>query len=482
MKIKKAISGIMSVMIFAGAVPVFSVNPVRNYAVTASSVDDDNDYTEETYENLTYIKYSDYIEITDCDESATEIIIPSEIDGLPVTSIGDTAFFCCSGLTLVIIPDSVTNIGYYAFSSCSSLKSVTIPDSVTSIGAYAFDYCSSLESIKIPESVVNIDENAFCDTPWLEARQKENPLVIVNNILIDGSTCEGDIVIPDIVTSIGDLAFDGCSGLTSVIIPESITSIGGGVFSDCSSLTSITIPDSVTSIGYGAFSDCSSLTSITIPDSVTSIGDSAFFECVGLTSVTIPDGVTNIGYNAFFNCYSLKSIIIPDSVTSIGDWAFSDCSGLESTTIPDSVTSIDRCAFCNCSNLESITILNPDCEIYDSSVTICSGRDDDWNYYFNGTIRGYSGSTAQAYAEKYGYDFEAIKETENPETLLGDANCDGEISVADSTLILQYCGNKDKYGLTEQGKINADVDGTAGISAVDALIIQQYDAGIINKF
>ena len=133
---------------------------------------------------------------------------------------------------------------------------------------------------------------------------------------------------------------------------------------------------------------------------------------------------------------------------------------------------------------KSITILNPDCEIDDDSGTIFNGFDPDngFRYYFNGTIYGYENSTAQAYAEKYGYNFESIAEIENPETLLGDANCDGEISVADATLVLQYCGNRDKYKLSEQGLINSDVDGTAGISAVDALRIQQYDAGVIDKF
>ncbi|MDE5763682.1 MAG: leucine-rich repeat protein [Ruminococcus sp.] len=407
MKIKKIISGIMAVLVLFGAVTVFSVNPVCDYSITASAIQ------YGTYENLTYRKYSDYIEISDCKKSAEEIIIPAEIKGLPVTSIGDGAFATCSGLTSITLPDNVTNIGRSAFSYCGSLTSITLPDNVInigrsafegcsglteitipenviSIGVFAFDSCFGLISITIPESVTSIGDSAFNFTPWLEEKRKENPLVIVNNILIDGKTYDGDVV---------------------------------------------------------------------IPDDVTSIGDSAFFNCSGLTSVTLPDSVTSIGYDAFFECSSLTSIIIPDGVTSIGNSAFRGCSCLK-----------------------EITILNPDCEIYDSIDTVCNGFDDDRNGYFNGTICGYENSTAQAYAEKYGYNFEAIKENEKPETLLGDANCDGEISVADATLILQYCGNKDKYNLTEQGKINADIDGTAGISAVDALMIQQYDAGIINKF
>ena len=203
-------------------------------------------------------------------------IIPD--DG-SVTSIGDDAFYGCSGLTSVTIPDSVTSIGYGAFSSCSRLTSVTISDSVTSIGSMAFSGCSGLTSVTIPDSV----------------------------------------------TSIGSSAFNGCGGLMSIIIPDSVTSIGDSAFFGCSGLTSITIPDSVTNIGNSVFYGCSGLTSITIPDSVTNIGNSVFYGCSGLTSITIPDSVTRIGTYAFSGCSGLTSIIIPDSVTSIENYVFDDC-------------------------------------------------------------------------------------------------------------------------------------------------------------
>ncbi|MBR4046812.1 MAG: leucine-rich repeat domain-containing protein [Alistipes sp.] len=185
-----------------------------------------------------------------------------------VTTIGERAFFWCSSLTSLTIPDSVTEIGNYAFRYCSSLTSVNIPDSVTTIGYYAFERCISLISVNIPDSV----------------------------------------------TTIGDYAFYGCDSLTSVTIPDSVTTIGYMAFCDCDSLqefngkfasedgrcliidgvlnsfapaglTEYTIPDSVTTIGYGAFAYCSSLTSVTIPDSVTTIGDNAFYSCSSLTSV-----------------------------------------------------------------------------------------------------------------------------------------------------------------------------------------------------
>ncbi len=196
-----------------------------------------------------------------------------------LTSIGYQAFYGCSGLTAITIPNSVTSIGTYAFCRCSGFTSVTIPNSVTSIGQAAFSNCSGLTSVTIPNSVTSIGSYAF-------------------------SNCWGltSITIPNSVRNFGWHAFEGCSGLTSVTIPNCVTSIGINAFSGCSSLTSITIPNSVTYIGNSAFMSCSSLTSVTIPNSVTRIGGCAFWGCTALTSVTIPNSVTNIESQAFDKC------------------------------------------------------------------------------------------------------------------------------------------------------------------------------------
>ena len=200
-----------------------------------------------------------------------------------VIGITEKAFYECTVMTSVTIPEGVTSIGKQAFYGCSGLTSVTIPTSVTSIGEGAFRGCSGLTSVTIPEGVKRI----------------------------------------------GNRAFSGCSGLTSVTIPSSLTSIGDYAFSECSGLTSVTIPEGVTSIGNCAFSRCSGLTSVTIPSSVTSIGEGAFYGCSGLTPVTIPEGVTSIGRSAFSECSSLTSVTIPEGVTSIGNGAFSGCSSLQ---------------------------------------------------------------------------------------------------------------------------------------------------------
>ena len=296
------------------------------YTITSSS----EPYTVEvTYQE--YVNPANY-------SSLTTATIPASViyNGITysVTSIGSLAFWGCSSLTSITIPNSVTSIGQSAFYGCSSLTSVTIPNSVTSIGGWAFYECSSLTSVTIPNSVTSIGDYAFSDCSSLTS-----------------------VTIPNSVTSIRGRAFWNCSSLTSVTIGESVTSIGDYAFYYCSKLTSVTIPNSVTSIGDKAFDDCSSLTSVTIGESVTSIGEDAFDDCSSLTSVTInSDAIVSKDYSYSSNISHIfgsqvTEYIIGDSVTSIGESAFEECSKLTSVTIGNSVTSIGEDAFYYCSKL-----------------------------------------------------------------------------------------------------------------------------------
>jgi hypothetical protein len=233
-----------------------------------------------------------------------DIVIPRTYNDLPVTSIGDAAFFVCTSLSSVVIPDSVTTIGDAAFYGCDSLTSIDVDDN--------------------NQNYKSVDGNLY---------SKDGKTLIQYAI----GKQDSSFVIPDSVTTIGDYAFFVCTSLSSVVIPDSVTTIGESAFNHCTSLTSVVIGDSVTSIGYGAFHDCYSLTSIVIGDSVTTIGDLAFYLCTSLTSIVIPDSVTTIGDLAFYLCTSLTSVVIGDSVTTIGNSAFSNCSSLASVKFEGTV-------------------------------------------------------------------------------------------------------------------------------------------------
>ena len=332
------------------------------------------------------------------------IVIPSSVDyngtNYSVTSIGASAFWSCSRLTSIEIPNSVTSIGDEAFEDCYYLTSIEIPNSITSIGEEAFLGCDDLTNIKIPKSVTSIGDYAFSGCSGLtnivvdsgntkyDSRNGCNAIIeTASSTLIAG--CQSTII-PNSVTSIGDGAFYDCYGLTSIEIPNSITSIGEEAFLGCDGLTSIEIPNSVTSIGFGLFVSCNKLTSIIvdasntvydsrescnaiietatnkliagcsnskIPNSITSIGWRAFQAHKGLTSIQIPNSVTNIGVQAFWACENLKNIEIPNSVVSINDRAFTLCSSLTDVVIGNSVTYIGWQAFLLCSNLTKITCL-----------------------------------------------------------------------------------------------------------------------------
>lgn len=278
-----------------------------------------------------------------------------------------------SEIKSVGIGNGVTSICDYAFSGCYRLTSVTIGNSVTTIGDYAFEYCRSLECIIIPGSVTSIGDGVFvCEdgdcrltnvyytgdlTSWCAIKFKNywsNPNRCADYFYINGLLLEGDVVIPDDVTSIGDYVFGNCKSITSVTIPDGVKSIGRSAFELCEGLTNITIPESVTTIGDEAFNYCRVLASVTIPDSVTSIGEWAFSNCDQLASITIPGNVKTISKDAFFYCDNLESVTIKDGVTTIDENAFSFCYKLKTITIPDSIINIGGNAFYSCDRIQAV--------------------------------------------------------------------------------------------------------------------------------
>lgn len=306
--------------------------------------------------------------------SDLNLVIPASHKSKPVKEISDSAFYECSKLISVSIPNSIIKIGDQAFASCSGLTSIVISDSVASIGEWAFVGCTSLESITVGCENLFFHSSGSC---LIETSSKTLLLGCKNSsIPEDGS-----------VTSIGQGAFYGCYGLTSVTIPNSVTYIGSCAFWRCTGLTSVVIGNSVTSIGGSAFNGCTGLTSVTIPDSVTTIGSDTFSGCnslqynkydnayylgnesnpyvalikakdTSITSCAIHPQTRILNAYAFFGCRSLLSIIIPDSVVFVGDYAFWRCPSLTSVSIGDGTVRIGASAFSMCNELTSVIIGN----------------------------------------------------------------------------------------------------------------------------
>ena len=207
------------------------------------------------------------------DQEITTLEIPTS-----VTSIGNNAFYGCSGLTTLNLPSNVTSIGDRAFGYCSNLTSVDLPSSITKMGDFVFFYCEKLSNVNLPSDITTISTGAF----------------------------------------------GGCSSLQNINLPSGVTTIGDNAFSDCSNLTNVTLPSALASIGDYAFSGCSNLTNVILPSAFTAIGNVAFSGCSNLANVTLSSNITSIGTYAFQNCINLKNLTISKDVTSIKDIAFNN--------------------------------------------------------------------------------------------------------------------------------------------------------------
>lgn len=347
--------------------------------------------------------------------SLTTIFLPNSI-----TSIGNLAFYYCSGLTGIIIPNNVTSIGNYAFQSCSGITSITIGSGVTSIGDQAFYHCIGLKIINTLNptpptlgalafgwnyiSIVYVPARAVtaykaASSGWsalpiaMDSRITINnptagglasaltaagysPLSSISKLTVTGNLNSADIAqMKTNMTLLMELdlsgatlagnalpanAFQGKTILTSVILPASVVSIGDYAFSSCTNLSgTVPLPAALTSIGNSAFWNCSSLTGdLTIPNTVNSIGSYAFSGCSGLNgNLTLPNNITTVPIGAFAGCNGLKSILtIPQSVTSIESSAFYNCNKLTQLILGKNTASIGDEAFYSCTGLTKISV------------------------------------------------------------------------------------------------------------------------------
>lgn len=457
---KKTIALIFALCLVGGVCP----EPMRIVNTTPLTASAEDTNFEELYKEvytegaLTYGIDRDYAAVIQCSKDARgEIAIPDNINGVTVNIIAEEAFKDCTGITAVTIPESVLKVNEYAFSGCTSLKTVKNRADLQWVADYAFSNCKSLEGFLNPVFVQGANVLRGCTSlKSLEIADLSDTSLSYNNYIFG-------------------LRFVDCPNLESVIIPESCILMNGLRLENCPALKEVIIPQ-YTEISDIIILGCDNLTRIKLP-----------LISKNILTPTVQIANSNASELNFINdlgSTNLKIIIknmpeLEKIEMSVGaeSLEISGCEKLKSvpcvtkpgiynSSLLSCSTAID---YETCPAIEDLYCPKAVSEIPDISTVVEK----------NITVHISKSNTAlKKYLESYNAKIAYLDE----ETLLGDANCDSIVNIADAVAIMQAKSNPDKYQLSEQGLINADVDGNAGVTVMDALEIQKYVAKLIDKF
>ena len=328
------------------------------------------------------------------------LIIPEEINGMPVVAIADGAFTISKEEE-----GSEENEEETPF----SLQTLIIPESITSIGTGILAGCETLHTLQTPLMGADKESAQFLGYLFGASRYEDNARDIPASL-----TClrlTGDwqslqayslfdcndlicLALPDEITTIEKFALYNCASLKEITGLEKVVTFGDRALMNCSALQTVTVGNGAQSIGFGAFEGCTSIRAMTLPfvgatpnentylgyifgaahpdfakgfypqnlsritlsDACQTLGNYAFFECESLKEVVIPTGLTSIGVRAFYGCISLWGIRLPDTVITIRELAFANCDALIFINFGEGLTSIGINAFYNCDSLEEIVL------------------------------------------------------------------------------------------------------------------------------
>lgn len=480
--IKKTISSALALSLMLSVSTFYSVNVYAMEVATLKEFkeqknetlvfpDPNADYTSITEGNLVFRLYDEYAVLSGCnDDEITEVVIPEEVNGLPVEGSVDTPFGYCRKLEKITLPDSFEHLDWCNL-TCTTVQYVvpnqtadflipTVSEVVVS-DTNPF-YCVSdgivytkdmkiligcppaLKQIEpvISDKAERINEYAFFDCVNLET-----------------------MIIPDNITHINNAAFVHCANMKSIVFPENLISLSGQMCYYCEKLSDVKFGSEIQVIGYGAFSMCSSLENFDIPETVKYIGYNAFdsspcVENIGglhyvgnwlvgsdedVQIVNVKDGIKGISENPFFVRQEISFFNIPESVKYINYYLIAQLRSCASAKM------FYRCSFIGADTVSKAGtttdyyIYDPECDIFDSENTIPSRykykeyvlSDNDYGMLIDGkfyseeyfekdtVIHGYANSTAEKYAKKYNRKFEIIKDVS------GDMNADGRFNAAD---------------------------------------------------
>lgn len=334
--------------------------------------------------------------------SNTDVTVPSEIKGKPVTTLHGTfsgketvkkvtvpegvrlieyhAFHGCTALTTVVLPSSLEEMTENTFYQCTNLKTVSLDTAnskLTKIGQYSFAYCEKLTGFDIPSSLKELEEGVFFRCSSLKKIIIPDTVEKIDRSAFYECTNVTEIKIPGTVKEASDIALVGCEKVITAELPISMVTLANlqrsddletlvivddgstelpdkDALNEKKKLKKVVFPDSLTSIPRAFCRSVSALEEVKLPANLKIISNASFSECTNLKTIDLPDTVTEIGAFAFANCTSLKDFTIPDGIKSIGEEAFYN-SGITSLVVPESVETIDKLAFSHMANLTNAT-------------------------------------------------------------------------------------------------------------------------------
>lgn len=312
--------------------------------------------------------------------------------------VANYAFYNCSTLTGIEMPNSVKLVGRAAFYKCGQLTSVKLPNTLEAIEDYTFYHCDRLQLFTLPPALRTIGRSAF---------YKCGSIASESSTFVDGT--DDTLVIPSAVTTIGDFAFYGCGmttqgenletvpvGIDILIISDSVEYIGQSAFYSFISLREVVIGNGVQTIGEKAFQKCTALEKVTFGTGLKTIGTKAFYKCGKLAQIQLPDNITHVGDYAFYNCEELRSVDLGNGVTHIGKFAFYACTNLNDLRLSTSLEEIGRQAFRNCYSLTAV-VLHKDIQVVHphafygcNALTIYteySAAGENWDKFWNSSYR-----------------------------------------------------------------------------------------------
>ena len=361
---------------------------------------------EATLEGLRYVAYPEdgYVAITDYTGDLASLVIPAEIEGLPVKEIGGSAFAWNEQIREVVLPDTITNIGFCAFNGCEMLEKINVPECLVNLGGYAFANCTALQgplvfvdvessytfgSIfdNIPAAHISCYKTLEDGTLMLEFLCDPSEEIVIPEVVneiavtqIGWSAAENietvkRITLPETITEIWSNAFQGCTALEQINLPAGLKSLGSYVFENCPALNVAYVLLDAT-VGYGVFDETSKSSLwvyVTRED-----GTLAVSKCINAAAhITVPasyagKAVTTIAAEAFSYMDTLESLTLSEGILRLECYAVEGCEQLTTVTLPDSLIETESFAITECPALTGEYVLI-DVENGDSLFDDCPG-------------------------------------------------------------------------------------------------------------